>query len=91
MVGYIPAPLLTESISSLGFDTIQSQACSILTNLYSSTIKDPQYCAHCYDMLTNISENHENNPLVSNRELTVANDKFGGLGVRGKGYLAIPQ
>ena len=40
-------------------------------------------------MLTNISENHEDNGFILNTGLTVADDKFRGLGVRGKGYSAL--
>ena len=37
-----------------------------------------------YDILTNISENHEYIQLILNRGLTVSDDKFGGLGFRVK-------
>ena len=36
-------------------------------------------------MQTNISTNHGDIPLVFYRGLTVDDEKFGGLGVRGKG------
>ena len=89
IVGCIPAPLLTESIISLGFVTIQSHFQSILTNPSSITSAYPQYCAHCYEMLTNISSNHEDTWLILNRGLTVADYKFGGLRVKVKGYSAL--
>ena len=84
--GCIPSTLLTESISIFGFSTIQSYAWSILTNPYTSTIKDPQCCAHCRDMIKNTPKNHGYNRFILNRGLNVADDNFGGSGVRGKGY-----
>ena len=59
---------------------------SILANPSSSTSIYPQDSAHFYVILTNISVNHKDTRLILNRGLTVSNDTFGGLGVRGKKY-----
>ena len=89
IVGCIPVPLLTESDEKSRFSLIQSHVRSRLTNPSSSTSTDPRYCAHCYDMLTNLSANHEDTRLILNRGLTVGEDKTGGLGLRGKGDSAL--
>ena len=80
------ALLLTESIISFGFDTIQLHVWSRLANPSSSTSIDPQYSAHCYGILANVSVNHKDTQLVLNR---VSNDKFVVLGVRGGEYSAL--
>ena len=84
--GCIAALLLTESIISFGFDTIQLHVWSRLANPSSSTSIDPQYSAHCYGILANVSVNHKDTQLVLNR---VSNDKFVVLGVRGGEYSAL--
>jgi predicted GIY-YIG superfamily endonuclease len=85
IIGCLPAPLLTESSNGSRFASIQSHVRSRLTNSSCSTSTDARYCAHCYDMLTNASANHEDTRLILNRGLTIGNDKTGGLGLRGKG------
>ena len=84
--GCIAVLLLTESIISFGFDTIQLHVWSRLANPSSSTSIDPQYSAHCYGILANVSVNHKDTQLVLNR---VSNDKFVVLGVRGGEYSAL--
>lgn len=84
IVGCIPAPLLTESIRKFGFASIPSHVRTRLTFASSATSTDPRYCSHCYDMLTNLSANHEDTRLILNRGLTVADDDTGGLKLRGK-------
>ena len=62
-----------------------------MTNPSSSTSTDSRYCSHCYDMLTNLSANHEDTQLILNRGLTVADNKNGGLALRGKGDSALVE
>ena len=85
IVGAIPAPLLTKSVKGFGFAPIQEHIRSRLTSTISATSTDSRYCAHCYDILTNLAANHEDTRLILNRGLTVADDVKGGLGLRGKG------
>ena len=85
VVGAIPAPLLTELVKGFGFAPIQEHIRSRLTSTISATSTDSRYCAHCYDILTNLAVNHEDTHLILNRGLTVADDAKGGLGLRGKG------
>ena len=84
IVGAIPAPLLTESVSQFGFCPIQQHIRARLTTSISSTSSDSRYCAHCYDILTNLAANHEDTRLILNRGLAVCDDANGGLGLRGK-------
>ena len=84
IVGSIPAPLLTESIRKFGFASIPLHVRTRLTFASSTTSTDPRYCSHCYDMLTNLSANHEDTRLMLNRGLTVAGNDIGGLKLRGK-------
>ena len=44
---------------------------------------------HAYDVLTNLTANHEDTRLIVNRGLTVGEDKTGGLALRGKGDSAL--
>ena len=43
-----------------------------------------RYLSHCYDILTNLTANHEDTRLILNRGLTVSDDNNGGLALRGK-------
>ena len=38
-----------------------------------------RYVMHAYDVLTNLTANHEDTRLIVNRGLTVGEDKTGGL------------
>ena len=89
IVGAIPALLLNESVKTFGFASIQEHIRSRLTSSTSATSTDSRYCAHCYDMLTNLAANHEDTRLILNRGLTVSDDAKGGLGLRGKGDSAL--
>ena len=84
IVGCLPASLLTENKFNPRFASLQSHVRTRLTNPSSATSTDSRYCAHCYDMLTNISANHEDTRLILNRGLTVGDDRSGGLCVRGQ-------
>ena len=48
-----------------------------------------RYLSFYYDMLTNLTANHEDTRLIVNRGLTVGDDKTGGLALRGKGDSAL--
>ena len=85
IIGCLPVPLLIETSNGSRFASIQCHVRSRLTNSSCATSMDVRYCAHCYDMLTNASANHEDTRLILNRGLTVGDDKTGGLGLRGKG------
>ena len=89
LVGSIPAPLLTESIKQEGFASIQEHVRTRLTTPCSATSTDPRYISHCYDMMVNLSANHNDTRITMNRGLTTADDKYGGLGLRGKGDSAL--
>ena len=89
IIGCIPDPLLTESIIKSVFASIQSHIWSRLTNRFLSKSINFRYCIHWYDMLTNISDNHEDTWLIINHGLMVFGDKLGGLCVRGTGYPAL--
>ena len=47
---------------------------------------DPRYISYCFDVISNLSSSYNYTIIMINRGLTVADDKEGGLGVRGKGY-----
>ena len=50
----------------------------------SETSTYPRYCSHFYDMITNMTEKHEDNRVVSNRGLTFEEDNDDGLIMQGK-------
>ena len=85
IVGAIPFPLLSQSISKFGFQSIPCHVRSRLTIPFSTTSTDFHYTSFCYDMLTNLSANHQDSRLVLRRGLTVGEDKSGGLGLCGQG------
>ena len=85
IVGCLPAPLLIKPMDGCRFASIQSHIRTRLTNPSCATSSDSRYCAHCYDMLTNVSANHEDTRMILNRGLTIGEDKKGGLGLRCKG------
>lgn len=85
IVGAIPSPLLSQSMHSFGFESIPSHIRSRLTSPLTTTSTDVNFTSFCYDMLTNLSANHQDTRLVLRRGLTVGDDKTGGLGLRGQG------
>ena len=89
IIGAIPFPLLSQSISKFGFESIPLHVRSRLTLPFSTTSTDYHYVSFCYDMLTNLSVNHQDTRLVLRRGLTVGEDKTGGLGLRGQEDLSI--
>ena len=89
ILGCIPDSLLAESIQSTSFASIHSHIKCRLTNPSSSTSRNTNYIAHAYDMLTNITANHEDSRIILNRGLTVDENSKSGLGLRGKGDSAL--
>ena len=88
ILGCIPAPLLTDEVRSIKFASIHSHIRSRLTNPCCATSTDPRYIAHCYDILTNLTANHEDTRLILNRGLAVDHNT-GEIGLRGKGDTAL--
>ena len=88
ILGCIPAPLLTEYSSCSKFASIHSHIRSRLTNPSCATSTDTRYIAHCYDILTNLTANHEDTRLILNRGLAYNNDTED-IGMRGKGDSAL--
>ena len=84
VVGCLPVPLLIDERFNKRFASIQDHIRSRVTNPGVATSTDSRYISHCYDVLTNVAANHEDTRLILNRGLTVNDDKFGGLCVRGK-------
>ena len=84
IAGAIPAPLLSESIGKFGFSSIPDHVRCRLTNPSLTTSSDHHYISFCYDKLTNLAANHQDTRIIIRRGLT-ADDKTGGLGVRGSG------
>ena len=84
IVGCLPVPLLSDDMFNHRFGTIQSHIRSRLTNPGCASSTDSRYISHCYDVMTNVAANHEDTRLILNRGLTVGDDKYGGLCVRGK-------
>ena len=89
IVGCIPTPQITESIKSHFFASVHSHIQTILEFSGSSTNNDPLYDAHCYYMLTNMSENHEDTWLILKRCLTIDDYKHSCLLIIGKAYSAL--
>ena len=57
----------------------------------SSSSSDPRYCCVCYDIMTNLTANHEDTRLILNRGLAVGEDRSGGLYLRGKGDSSLSE
>ena len=85
IIGAIPAPLSTESISNYGFAPIASHVRNRLTSPLSSTCSDYRYTAYSYNKLSNLSANHEDTRIILRRALICNDDKIGDLTIRGKG------
>ena len=85
IVGAIPYPLLSQEITGFGFQSIPQHIRARLTLPFSTTSTNFHYTSFCYDMLTNLSANHQDTRLVLRRGLTVGDDKIGGLSLRGQG------
>ena len=90
IIGAIPAPLLTESISSFGFASLPEHIRSRLTSSSSQSSTNPRYISFCYDTMVNLTANHSDTRIVLNRGLHVGNNETNnpssstGLSVRGK-------
>ena len=88
IAGAIPAPLLSESTSKFGFESIPKHVRSRITNPSMTTSTDYHYTSFCYDMLTNQAANHEDTRVVLCRGFTV-DDKKDGLALRSRGDSAM--
>ena len=84
IVGAIPTPLLSESTSRFGFESIPKHVRCRITNPSMNTSSDFHYTSFCYDMLSNQAANHEDTRVVLRRGFTV-DDKNDGLALRGRG------
>ena len=90
IIGAIPAPLLTESISSFGFASLPEHIRSRLTSSSSQSSTNPRYISFCYDTMVNLTANHSDTRIVLNRGLHVGNNETSnpssstGLSVRGE-------
>ena len=71
--------------SLLPYWAIQQQICTRLTSHSNAMGYDPIYIWHCYDIMTNLASSCNNTILVTNRGLTVSEDKHNNLVVRGSG------
>ena len=83
IAGAIPCALLSDQMSSFGFQPLPLHVRSRLTTPISTTSTDPRYISHLYDVLTNASAGHSDTRVILNRGLTVGDDSQGGLGIRG--------
>ena len=84
IVGAIPSSLMNDSIKQDGFATIQQHIRTRLTCPSTTTSTDPRYISYCFDVMSNLSATYNDTRMVMNRGLTVVDDKYGGLGVRGR-------
>ena len=84
IAGAIPAPLISESISTFGFASIPDHVRSRLSNPSMNTSSDFHYTSFCYNKLSNLAANHEDTRIIIRRGLTV-DEKTGDLGLRGSG------
>jgi hypothetical protein len=82
--GAFPSALLTESISDRGFQSIPQHVRSRLSSATHACGSNPRYTSYCFDLLTNLSANHQDIRVSLNRGLHSAGDKYGGLKVRRK-------
>ena len=83
IAGAIPSSLLNEFMSKEGFAPIQQHVRTRLTSPSNAMNSDPRYISHCYDVMANMAATHNDTRLVINRGLTVGEDKYGSLEVRG--------
>ena len=84
ILGFLPVPLLTESISNSRFLWLHCHVRSWLKNPCCSTSSDPRYTSRCFDILTNLTANNEYTRLVLNIDLSIDN-KTVNIGLRVKG------
>ena len=84
ILGAIPSSLLNEKCKSYGFATIQQHIRTRLTCPFSATSTDPRYITHCYDVMANLAASQSDTRLIIDRGLTIGEDKYGNLGVRGR-------
>ena len=82
--GEIISYLFTEIKSINVFDNTYDHTKRRLTSVSIAIIKNPTYASYCYDKLTNLSLNHENNCIVLNIVLTLDPESPDGIGVRFK-------
>ena len=87
--GSIISSLLTEIKSINLFDNTYDHTKRGLTSVSIAIITNPTYESNCYDKLTNLSLNHEDNCIVLNRLLTVDTESTNGIGVICNNYYSI--
>jgi hypothetical protein len=92
IAGAIPCGLLTQSVKSLGFQSVAQHVRSRTTSSSSATSTDPRYQCFSFDTLTNLCATHNDTRMIVNRGLTIGNDdSAGGLGVRCKNDSAFSE
>jgi hypothetical protein len=84
ILGAIPFSLMSAGTYRFGFEEIPKQIRSNMTTPHTSTSSNRRYISLCYDIAVNLSANREDTRCILNHGLTVAQDKVGGLGIRGK-------
>ncbi len=82
IVGALPAALLTQNISKLGFASLPQHCRTRLTSPLCATSSNPRYIAFQYDTLTNLAVNHSDTRIAIQKGLTASGDESGGLGLR---------
>ena len=85
LVGAVPAPLLTDGIKKYGFEELPTHIRGNLTSPLFATNTNPRYTAFCYDIHVNLAANREDTRCIISHGLSVADEKVGGLGLRGEG------
>ena len=63
---------------------IQQHVWTRLTSPSDAMNSDPRYISHCYDVMENMAATHNDTRLIIKRGLTVGEDKYGSLEVKGK-------
>ena len=78
IVGAIPATLMCEKATKLGFASLADHTRSRLTaSGYQTSTKDSYIC-WCYDGVSNEVTNHSDTRMVVNIGLTASKDESGG-------------
>ena len=85
IIGDILSSMMNWSIEQDGCAPIQQHIRAILTNHLLSASTYPRYVSYYFDVMSNWSATHNDTKMIINRDLTIADYKYGGLGVRGKG------
>ena len=83
--GSIPSKLLNGQKNLHRFASIDDHIQSQLTSPSYATSSNPSYISFCYDILTNLTLEHQDTRLVLNRGLTVDGTLKHKIGIRCKG------